>query len=89
MSEGAELALLLASRYPYITKVATFSPHAYCFQGIAYKNESSWIYEGKDLPFIQLKNRWVFGGMLSGFIENELFKFASVCKKGLAVTKNK
>ena len=59
MSKGAELALILASRYAFITRVAVFAPHAYCFQGLAFKNVSSWTYEGKALPFIQLKNRWV------------------------------
>lgn len=89
MSKGAELALILASRYPFITRVVLFSPHAYCFQGIAYKNESSWTYDGKDLPFIRLKNSWAFGGMLSGFVKNKPFGFAEVYKKGLAVAENK
>jgi len=89
MSKGAELALILASRYPLITRVAVWAPHAYSFQGIAYKNESSWTYAGKDLPFIRLKNRWVFGNVLDGFIKNEPFEFASVYKKGITVAKNK
>jgi esterase/lipase len=89
MSKGAELALLLASRYPFITKVAVWAPHAYCFQGIAYKNESSWTYQGNDLPYIRLKNSWVFASMLNGMIKNEPFVFADTYKKGLAVAKNK
>ncbi len=52
MSKGAELALILASRYPFIKGMALWAPHAYCFQGIAFKNESSWTYAGKDLPYI-------------------------------------
>jgi hypothetical protein len=78
MSKGAEVALILASRCPSIRKVALWSPHAYCFQGIAYRDESSWTYQGKDLPYIRLKNRWVFGDMLSGFIRNRPFEFATV-----------
>jgi hypothetical protein len=42
MSKGAELALILASRYPFIKRMVLWAPHAYCFQGIAFKNESSW-----------------------------------------------
>lgn len=89
MSKGAEAALILASRYPFITRMVLWAPHAYCFQGIAYKNESSWTYEGKDLPYIRLRNRWVYANMLSGFIKNEPFEFASTYKKGVAVAKNK
>jgi len=89
MSKGAELALLLASRYPFITRVALWAPHAYCFQGIAYKNESSWTYAGKDLAYIRLWNRWVYATIMSSFIKNEPFEFANIYKKGLAVAKNK
>jgi esterase/lipase len=89
MSKGAELALILASRYPFITKVAVFAPHAYCFQGLAFKNVSSWTYEGKSLPFIQLKNRWVFASMISGFIKNKPFQFTDTYQKGLHAAQNK
>lgn len=89
MSKGAEVALILASRYPFITKVALWAPHAYCFQGIAFKNESSWSYKGQDLPYIHLRNRWVYASMLSGFIKNKPFEFASIYKKGVAVAQNK
>jgi esterase/lipase len=89
MSKGGELALLLASRYPFITKVALFSPHAYSFQGLAYKDRPSWTYAGKPLPYIRLKNRWLLGNMLSCFIKNEPFTFAHTYKTALAVAKNK
>jgi dienelactone hydrolase len=90
MSKGAELTLLLASRYPFITRAAVWAPHAYCFQGIAYfKNESSWTYTGKDLPFIPLKTGWVFANMLNCMIKNEPFGFTHTYKKGLALAKNK
>lgn len=89
MSKGAELALILASRHPFITRVVLWAPHAYCFQGIAFKNESSRTYTGEDLPYIRLRNYWVFANMLNGFIKNEPFEFASVYKKGVAVAKNK
>jgi len=89
MSKGAELALILASRYPSITRVALWAPHAYCFQGIAYKNESSWTYAGNDLPYIRLRNRWVFARLLGSFIKNEPFEFASIYKKGISLAQNK
>jgi len=89
MSKGAEAALVLASRYPFIHRMVLWAPHAYCFQGIAYKNESSWTYEGKDLPYIELKNLWVLENMLSCMIKNEPFGFTHTFKKGLARAKNK
>jgi len=89
MSKGAELALILASRYPFIAKMALWAPHAYCFQGIAFKNESSWTYHGQELPFIRLRNWWVLANMLHGFIKNEPFTFTDTYKKGLAIAKNK
>jgi hypothetical protein len=89
MSKGAEAGLILTSRCPFIRKAALWSPHAYCFQGIAYKDESSWTYQGRDLAYIQLRNRWVFSGMLGGFLRNRPFEFASVYRKGLEVAPNK
>jgi esterase/lipase len=89
MSKGAELALLLASRYPSITRVAVWAPHAYCFQGIAYKYESSWTCQGKDLPYIHWKNSWAIAEMLRCMIKNEPFGFTTLYRKALSVAKNK
>jgi hypothetical protein len=69
--------------------VALFAPHAYCFQGIAFKNESSWTYAGKDLPYIHMKTRWVFTDMLSCMIKNRPFEFTPTYARGLAMAKNK
>jgi hypothetical protein len=89
-SKGAELSLILASRYPFIKRMALVSPHAYCFQGIAFfKNVSSWTYEGKPLPYIRLKWSWLITNMLSCFIRNKPFGYAYMFKKGLNVAKNK
>ena len=55
----------------------------------AYKNESSWTYGGRDLPFIQLRNGWVYANMPDGFIKNKPFEFASVYKKGIEVAQNR
>jgi hypothetical protein len=89
MSKGAEVALLLASRYPFISRVAAWAPHAYCFQGLAFKNESSWTYAGKPLPFIRLKNRWIFADAIGCFIQNKPFGFTHTYIKGLEVARNK
>ena len=83
------MALLLASRYPFITKVAAFWPHAYCFEGLNFKNVSSWTYGGKSLPFIRFKKYWVFANMISCFIKNEPFGYTFTHKKALNATKNK
>jgi len=89
MSKGAEAALLLASRYPFIHRMVLWAPHAYCFQGIAYKNESSWTYEGENVPYIEMKNMWVIEHMLSCMVKNQPFGFTPVFKKSLARAKNK
>ncbi|HMK47774.1 MAG TPA: acyl-CoA thioester hydrolase/BAAT C-terminal domain-containing protein [Methanocella sp.] len=89
ISKGGELVMLLASRYPFITKVAAMAPHAYCFQGIAFKNASSWTYHGKDLPYIRLKNTWLIADVLDCMVKNLPFGFTSTYRKGLNVAKNK
>ncbi len=89
ISKGAELGLILASRFHFITKVVAFAPHAYCFQGIAFKNVSSWTYERKSLPFIRLKNRWFPGYVLKCFFKNQPFGFTYLFKRGLKVAGNK
>ena len=89
MSKGAEAALLLASRHPWITRVALWAPHAYCFQGIAFRNESSWTYAGKDLPYIRLKNRWLLGDALRCFLTNKPLGFTPLYQKGLASARNR
>ena len=88
-SIGGELALLLASRYSFITKVAAFWPHAYCFGGVNFKNVSRWTYQGKSLPFIRYKKHWVFANMISCFIKNEPFGLTYLHKKALNAAKNK
>jgi len=88
ISKGGELALLLASRYPVITRVVGMAPHAYCFQGLNFRNMSSWTYHGEDLPFIQLKDRWVFADMLSGFLHDRPFEFAPTYVRGLHSARN-
>ncbi len=87
-SKGGELALLLASRYPFIIRVAAFSPHAYCFQGLNFKNVSSWTYQGEAIPYIRLRNRVLFLNALNCFLRNQPFGFAHTYRKGLAAAAN-
>jgi esterase/lipase len=89
VSKGAELALILASRHAFIKKMALFAPHAYCFQGLAFKNVSSWTYQGKSLPFIRLKNHWLFTNIINCFIKNEPFGYTHTYKKGLDAAQNR
>lgn len=88
-SKGGELALLLASKYPFIKKVAAFAPHAYCFQGLGNKNVSSWTYGRNPLPFIRLKNWILFKNMLACFIKNEPFGYMHTYKTAVATAQNK
>ncbi len=89
VSKGAEVALILASRYPFISKVAALAPNAYCFQGIDFKNASSWTYQGKQLPYIRLKNRWFLADLVNCFIKNVPFGFTYLHAKGVRKAKNK
>jgi hypothetical protein len=89
VSKGAELALILASRLPFIRKVAALGPHAYCFQGLAYRNVSSWAYGGKSLPFIRLKNGVALADVLKCFFKNKPFGFTHTYEKCLEAANNK
>ena len=58
-SKGAEVALLLGSRYPQIKAIVAFSPSSVVWQGIPKRRfdlgkavKSSWTYQGKGLPFL-------------------------------------
>jgi len=89
ISKGGELALLLASRYNHFAKIAAISPHAYCFQGIAFKNVSSWTYKGKSIPFIRLKNIWLLTNMINCIIKNKTFGFTHTYKMGIEKANNR
>lgn len=92
-SKGGELALLLASRYNVISKVAVSSPHAYCFQALdglmSGKNVSSWSYKGKSLPFIPVDNDIFFEHQRSCLEKNTPFGFATTYKKSVEIANNK
>jgi hypothetical protein len=89
MSKGAEVGLILASRNPNITKVAAIAPHAYCFQGISFRNESSWTYQGKSLPYVGGKWGTLIGHAIGCVVRNEPFTLTYGFKKWLKAAKNK
>jgi pimeloyl-ACP methyl ester carboxylesterase len=88
-SIGAVLALLLASRYPMITKVVAVNPIAWCFQGLTLKRVSLWTYGGKSLPFIKFAWLSTFAYMMRCFMKNKPFGFTFMYRKSLADANNK
>ncbi|AET67933.1 lysophospholipase [Desulfosporosinus orientis DSM 765] len=92
-SKGGELALLLASRYPRIKKVAAVEPHAYCFQALdglmSGKNVSSWSYQGKSIPFIEVDNNIFFEDQKKAVGAGMPFGFAGTYQKSLERAGNK
>ena len=88
-SIGAVLALLLASRYPIITKVAAINPLAWCFQGLTLKKISLWTYGGKSLPFVKFAWLSSFANIMSCFIKNKPFGFAYTYRKSLEAANNR
>jgi pimeloyl-ACP methyl ester carboxylesterase len=88
-SIGAMLALLLASRYPVITKVIAVNPLAWCFQGLTLKRVSLWTYGGKSLPFIKIVWGSMFANIMSTFIKNKPFGFAYMYRKSLEASQNR
>lgn len=92
-SKGGELALLLASRYPQIKKVAAVEPHIYCFQALdglmSGKNVSSWSYHGESIPFIQVQNELFFKEQQKAVQEGIPFGFASTYQKSIEKAENR
>lgn len=92
-SKGGELALLLASRYPQIKKVAAVEPHVYCFQALdglmSGKNVSSWSYHGESTPFIQVQNELFFKEQQKAVQEGIPFGFASTYQKSIEKAENR
>ena len=57
-SRGAELALLLASRYTQIKSVIAYTPSHTVWSGVGHykeQNSSTWSYKNKELPFVKCK----------------------------------
>ena len=88
ISKGGELGLLLASRDKRITKVAGLAANGFAFQGIGFRNRSSWTNEGRDVPFVQLKNRWLVESLARAFVNDRPFGFAATYRRGVREAKN-
>jgi pimeloyl-ACP methyl ester carboxylesterase len=88
-SIGAVLALLLASRYPMISKVVAVNPIAWCFQGLTPKRVSLWTYAGKSLPFVKFAWLSYVANVMGCFIRNKPVGFAYLYRKSLEAAKNR
>ena len=88
-SKGAEIALILASRYHIIKKVVAIAPHAYCFEGLNFKNVSSWTCQGKSLPFIPLKFYPAIKDAIGCMIKNKPFGLTHTHRKCVDIANNK
>lgn len=92
-SKGGELALLLASRYKQIKKVAAVEPHTYCFQALnglmSGKNVSSWSYQGKSIPFIQVDNDIFYEEQKIDIEKGTPFGFTSTYRKSIEKADNR
>ncbi|WP_020430592.1 acyl-CoA thioester hydrolase/BAAT C-terminal domain-containing protein, partial [Paenibacillus riograndensis] len=86
-SKGGELVLLLASRYKQIRKVVAVEPHTYCFQALdglmSGRNVSSWSYQGKSIPFIEVDNKIFFEDQKKDIEKGIPFGFASTYRKSI------
>lgn len=92
-SKGGELALLLATRYKQIKKVVAVEPHTYCFQALnglmSGKNVSSWSYQGKSIPFIQVDNDIFFEDQKKDIEKGIPFGFTSTYRKSIEKADNR
>lgn len=67
-SKGAEMGLLLASKYPAVDQVILMAPSSRVFQGLDMKKQtSSWMYEGKDVPYLSFREGSVLDGLKLSF----------------------
>lgn len=59
VSKGAELALVAAATFPWVTAVGAFAPSHVVWEGVPPRDQpdraagSSWTYRGKPLPFVR------------------------------------
>ncbi len=74
VSRGAELALLLGSRYPEVTAVIAIAPSSVVFPGpptgkldALGTQHSAWSFNGKELSFVPMPYSWTtLRGMITG-----------------------
>jgi pimeloyl-ACP methyl ester carboxylesterase len=88
-SIGAVLALLLASRYPLITKVVAVNPLAWCFQGLTLRRVSAWTYGGRPLPFVKFAWGSALADIMGCFIRNQTFGLVHTYRRSLKAAKNR
>ena len=89
-SRGAELALLLGSRYPEVKVVVAIDPSSVVFPGppanifdASGKQHSAWSENGKELPFVNIPFSWttikgMFTGQRTQMFEDALLDTAQV-----------
>ena len=93
ISKGSEAALLLASKYKEIKKVAAIEAHGYVFQSLKGQgfgdDVSSWSYGGQSIPFIKGYNNIFFEDFKKCTEQGKPFGFASTYKKCVELAANK
>lgn len=93
-SKGAELALLLAGKYPTIVdNVVLFAPASYVFQGLSYTDRtphSSWTYQGEELPYIStMPDSSVLFRLMLNMLLNKPMKIIDTYENVLTTAANK
>lgn len=93
ISKGSEAALLLASKYSEIKKVAAIEAHGYVFQGLKGQgfgdDVSSWSYDGQSIPFIKGDNNIFYEELKKCNEQGIPFGFGSTYKKCVELAANK
>ncbi len=93
-SKGAELALLLAAKYPALVDNAVlFAPASYVFQGLSYTDRtprSSWTFKGEELPYIAtMPESSVLGKFMLDLLLNKPMKLIDTYVSAVAIAENK
>jgi len=88
-SKGAELALLLSSRYPCVQSVVAYAPSHVVWSGFGdfkQMKSSSWSYDKKGLAFVQVKSK--FMTILKYLFSKKPLEFTSTYLHSLAADVN-
>lgn len=93
-SKGAELALLLAAKYPtLVDNVVLFAPASYVFQGLSYTDRtphSSWMVKGEELPYIAtVPESSVLGKFMLDLLLNKPMKLIDTYISAIKIAENK
>lgn len=81
VSKGAELGLILTNYYDEVANLVLYSPSSYVYQGLSFDRQikSSWLWKGKELPFINLQQS-SFGDLSKNIIDSILLNPVSYRK---------